>query len=482
MSRRAGHNLENNSIALAHPDGALAVLCAATFMVLLDNSIVNVALPSIQQDLEFTRGGVQWVLIGYALPFGGFLLLGGRLGDLFGTRRVFVGGLVLFATASVIGGLAVTPWMLISARVLQGLGAAALSPSAMALVIFLFPQGPTRNRALGVYAATATLGITTGMILGGVLTDLGGWRWVMFVNVPVALAALMPALSVIPAQLAVRPWPRVDLAGAATVTLGLVGLLYALERATHTGWLDRGTLAVLAISAALLTAFAMIERRVPVPLLPSVLLRSHAIRTTATVMLLKSTVGIAALFIPTMYFQQVLGYSPLTSGLAFVPGGVACTVACLTGPRLIQRLGSPKAMIVLALSLQFAGLMLMSTMPHDHSPISMIVGIAVFLVGFLWTDVALNIALSLVVTDATCGAGTGIFRAAAQLGGAIGLGVIATLVAARAPGAFIGTVDTGSLIAGLRVGLWCGAVFAVAGLAVAIVGLRSRSRTSERTA
>lgn len=474
MSLRSRTASVAEATGLTRPNTTLAVLCGATFMVLLDNSIVNVALPSMQQDLGFTSSGVQWVIIGYALPFGGFLLVGGRLGDLFGTRRIFMTGMVVFAVASMVGGLALSPGMLVAARVAQGLGAAALSPSAMALVIGLFPAGAARNRALGVYATTATLGITVGMVLGGVLTGLGGWRWVMFITAPVALAALALAPSVIPHRPPTSPRPPVDLAGAVTVTVGLVGLLYALERVTHEGWADAGVLFALLSGITLLVLFVVSQLKVRAPLLPLTVLGEPTIRSTAVVMLMKSTMGIAALFLPTVYFQEVLGYSPLESGLAFVPAGVASTAASLTGPRLVQRLGSPRVMIVLALSLQIAGLLLMSAMPSGRSPLPMIIGIAIVLVGFLWTDVALNLALSVAVSDTTRGAGTGLIRTAAQLGGAIGLGVIATLVTAYAPGTFTGNAAPDVLTDGLRLGLWCGAVFAAIGIAVALTGLRER--------
>jgi EmrB/QacA subfamily drug resistance transporter len=465
---------------LTHPNSTLAVLCGATFMVLLDNSIVNVALPSIQQDLGFTSANVQWVLTGYALPFGGFLLIGGRLGDLFGARRVFLSGLVLFAGASLAGAFAVAPWMLVGARMVQGLGAAALSPSAMALVIGLF-RGQSRNRALGVYAATATLGLTVGMVLGGVLTGLGGWRWVMFVNVPIALATLLPARSVIPPQRGMPARSPVNLTGAAAITLGLAGLLYTLQRVADSGSADPVALAVLTTSAVLLGAFWMIQLRAPAPLLPPAVLRDGAIRTTATVMLLKSTMGIAALYLPTLYFQEVLGYSVLASGLAFVPAGVASTLAGLSGPWLLDRMGSPRAMLMLSLTVQTTGLLGMSIMPANRSPIPMIVGVSLAFVGLLWADGALNVVLSLAVTDDNRGTGTGVIRTAAQLGGALGLGVIATLVTARAPDAFTATVADQVLGGGLRVGLWCSAVFAAAGAAVALVGLRGATTTNERT-
>ena len=445
------------------------MLCVAVFLVLLDNSLLNVALPSIRADLGFTGGDEQWVLTAYALPFGGFLLIGGRLGDLFGARTMFLAGLLTFTIASAVGGLAPEPWLLVAARVVQGLGAAALSPSAMALVLGLF-TGDARSRALGVYAATATLGITAGMVVGGTVTELTNWRWVMFVNVPIALLALLPARALVPDVRAAGPRPRLGLVGAVTVTGGLVALLYAVEQATRLGWTDRHVLVGLALGALLLAVFAVAQRTSSSPLIPMVLVRDATLRAAAAVMFLKSTMGIAALFLPTLYFQQARGYSPLVSGLAFVPAGVAGLIASLTGPVLIRRLGGDRRWsIVLALGIQAVGLGLMTTLPLTGTWLVLLVGTVLLLLGFMWSDVALNYTLSVRVDEATRGAGAGVFRTAAQLGGAIGLGVLATIVAARSAG------DPRSLLAGIRLGLWCGAAFAVTGLVIAAVGLRPRT-------
>jgi MFS family permease len=293
------------------PQGAaLVVVCVASFMVALDITIVNIALPSIQHDLGFAATDIQWVLTGYALPFGGFLLVGGRLGDLLGRRRVFAGGLAVFALASLAGGLAAFPWMLVAARALQGLGAAALSPAAFALVTTVFPSGAQRDRALSAYAATGALGFTCGMIASGLLTQLAGWRWVFLVTVPVAVATLLAALVVVPDPPRPPRPPRPNLVGAITITLGLAALLYALEQASQAGWGAPATQASLGGGAGFLAGFAAIERRSAAPLIPAGFFRDPTVTVVNTVMLLKSTIGIAVLFVPTLYFQQVLDYSP----------------------------------------------------------------------------------------------------------------------------------------------------------------------------
>jgi len=341
----------------------------------------------------------------------------------------------------------------------------------MALVLGLFSNGPARNRALSVYAATATLGITAGMLVGGMLVELANWRWVMFVNAPIALAALLSAVVVIPDVRPAQPRPRLDVAGAIIVTGGLVALLYALNQAVLVGWNDHYVLVALLISIVMLVSFVETERRLSAPLIPAALLRDRTIMTASMVMLLKSTIGIAVLFLPTLYFQQVRDYSPLISGLAFVPAGLASLAASLTGPRLVRRLGNPRAVIVLALALQSTGLMLMTVLPVDGPWPALLLGTVLVLVGFLWSDVALNFTLSVTVSEETRGAGTGMLRTAAQVGGAIGLGVLATIVTARRNASDL-PASPEALIAGLQTGLWCGAAFAVIGLTIAVLGLR----------
>ena len=460
--------------ARQRPQGAaLVVVCVASFMVALDLSIVNIALPSIQDDLGFAATDVQWVLTGYALPFGGFLLVGGRLADLLGRRRVFAGGLAVFALASLAGGLATLPWMLVAARVLQGLGAAAVSPAAFALLTTVFPAGVRRDRALSVYAATGALGFTSGLIASGLLTQLAGWRWVFLVNVPVAVATLLAALVVVPDPPSPTRPPRPNLVGAATITLGLAALLYALDQASHLGWGAPATQASLGVGAGLLAGFAATERRSAAPLIPPAFFRDPTLTVVNTVMLLKSTIGIAVLFVPTLYFQQVLDYSPLASALAFLPSGITAILAALTSPRLIHQLGGTWPVLVLGLSLQLTGLGLMTAMPTGGAWPVLLAGLLLTGLGFLWSEVALTVTTASRLTIHTRGLGAGVLRTAAQLGGALGIGIIAVIISARTSAAGGAAAGGSALVSGLQAGLWCGAGFTAAALVLVLTSPRS---------
>jgi MFS family permease len=309
------------------------------------------------------------------------------------------------------------------------------------------------------------------MLAGGLLTHLAGWRWMMLVNVPIALGVLLPTPAVIPATGRAARRPRLDLAGAATITVGLTALLYAAEQASQAGWAAPATLTPLTIAAALLCGFVAIERRVRAPLLPPAFFGARTVRVANLAMLLKSTVGLAGLFIPTLYFQQVLGYSPLASGLAFLPSGLAALAAGLTGPRLIGRLGGPRPLILLGLGSQLAGLLLMTALPTDGRWTLLLLGLLAVGAGFLWADVGLTISATADLTEHIRGLGAGVLRTAGQLGGALGLGVIAAIITARAhaDGDPAGTPE--ALVAGLQAGLWCGAALAAAALLLVLSGL-----------
>ena len=318
---------------------ALALLAMTQFVIVLDASIVNVALPSIGRALDFNQDDLSWVVNAYTLTFGGFLLLGGRLADLVGRRRIFIGGLILFSAASLLGGLAQSDIWLIAARAVQGLGAAIISPAALSLVTTMFAEGSERNRALGVWGAVAGSGGAAGVLLGGILTEYAGWEWVLFVNVPIGVAAAFAAPRLLP-ESRDAGIPRVfDLAGATTVTAGLALLVYALVDANNAGWGSTQTLGLIAISIVLLVAFVVIESRTSHPLMPFSIFRLRTLRGADIVGLLIGMSLFAMFFFLSLYMQQVLGYDALKTGFAYLPLALNIIVSAGVASQLVTRIG-----------------------------------------------------------------------------------------------------------------------------------------------
>jgi EmrB/QacA subfamily drug resistance transporter len=318
---------------------ALILLCSAQFVVVLDASIVNVALPTIGEALNFSEGNLPWVVNAYVLTFGGFLLLGGRLVDLLGRRRIFMGGLVLFALASLAGGLAANSGQLIAARAVQGLGAAILSPAALSIVATTFKDGAERNKALGIWGAVAGSGGAAGVLLGGVLTESLGWEWVLWVNVPIGIlaAAISPAL--IAETRDEKEVRHFDVAGAVTITLGLSALVFALLDAESAGWGSAQTIGTLAASALLLAAFVAIERRSRAPLVPFSIFRIRTITGANVVGLLIGASLFSMFFFISLYMQQVLGYSPIHAGLSYLPLAVSIILSAAFASSLVTKVG-----------------------------------------------------------------------------------------------------------------------------------------------
>src|SRR5256714_5045110 len=318
---------------------ALALLCVAQFVVVLDASIVNVALPTIGRALHFSESSLPWVVNAYVLTFGGFLLLGGRVADLIGRRRVFMSGLVLSALASLAGGLAVDSGQLIAARAVQGLGAAILSPAALSIVTTTFRDGAERNRALGVWGAVAGSGGAAGVLLGGVLTDGLGWQWVLWVNVPIGLIAAAGAPSLIAESRSDADRRHFDFAGAVSITAGLSVLVYALVDANNAGWGSAQTIGLLAAAVALIAAFVGIERRSRSPLVPFGIFRLRTLRGANVVGLLVGASLFSMFFYISLYMQQVLGYSPIKTGLSYLPLAVSIIVSAGIASQLVTRIG-----------------------------------------------------------------------------------------------------------------------------------------------
>ena len=318
---------------------ALAVLCTAFFMVVLDVAIVNVALPSIQADLGFSQSGLQWIVSAYALTFGGLLLLGGRAADILGRRRIMIGGVAVFTLASLLAGLATSPALLIAARAVQGAGAAAMTPASLSLLIETFPAGRERNTALGAWGAVGSTGGTVGLILGGVLTEKAGWEWLFFLNVPIGLAVIVAGRIVLDEASQRRCARCFDAAGAVTVTAALTLLVFALVTAGEFGWTSLHTLGLIAVAALLLGVFAAIERRTKAPVVPFALLqRPLLVASNAAGVLLGASFQ-GTIFLVTLYFQHALGYSPLQTGLAWLALSIPSLVTSGTGALLVGRIG-----------------------------------------------------------------------------------------------------------------------------------------------
>jgi EmrB/QacA subfamily drug resistance transporter len=451
----------------------LALLCAASFMAVLDTTIVSIALPSMRRGLGFTTASVQWVLNAYALAFGGLLLLAGRLADGFGRRRVFMIGLGVFGLTSIAGGSAVEPWMLVVARFCQGAGAAALAPTSLALITTSFAKGRSLNRALAAYSSMAGLGFVTGMLLGGILTEYLTWRWVLFVNAPIALAVLLGTAAVVRDD---EPRSRgtADVPGALLVTCGIGALLYGLSEGQETGWTSRPTVWLTILGVSSLGAWIVVESRSPAPLVPLSILRSRSVGAANVIVMLTSTIGVAQLFILTLYFQDVLDHSPIETGLRFVPMTVASVAAAVLSGRMVTRLGAKTTTITGLVLLVSGGLLMMQLSVEGLSP-ELLTGMVIAESGFMMAAVPMNLSATSGVGEERRGLAGGLVNTSGQLGNAWGLGVIATVVAARASALGAETTATEALVSGFRYGIAAGLLFVSLALVVAVFWLRPTS-------
>jgi EmrB/QacA subfamily drug resistance transporter len=416
------------------------VLAVAQFMVFLDETVVNVALPSIKDDLGFSQAGLAWVVNAYMLTFGGLLLLGGRLADLFGRRRLFLAGTALFAQASLLAGLAQSEGMLVGARALQGVGAALATPAALALATTLFPAGAERVKALGIWGALSGLGFASGILLGGVLTDLASWRWVFLINVPVAFAALAIVPRLV-AESRTEGRRGFDLAGAVTVTAGTTILVYALLQTAAYGWGSAATFGLLAAAAGVLGGFALIESRSTTPLIPAGFLHRRAALVPNLVQLLLGASAISSLFLLTLYVQQVLGYTPLEAGLAYLPLAASVAGATVLANRLVPRRG-PRPVASAGLAAIAAGLVVLG-----HAPVAgdyfadVLPGLVLVGAGAGLSFVSITTAALARVDEEAAGLASGLLSAAVMLGGAAGLAVLAAVASARS-GDLLGSGST----------------------------------------
>jgi EmrB/QacA subfamily drug resistance transporter len=449
---------------------ALFLLCLASFIAVVDTTIVSIALPSMRRELGFSGADAQWILNGYALAFGGLVLLAGRAGDLYGRRRLFMAGLALFAAASLIGGLSWEPWILVAARFLQGVGAAALVPASLSLLTAVFAEGEERNRAIGVYGAMAAGGFVVGMVGGGVITAFLGWRWVLFVNVPVALAALLPAKVAIPESRNERAPRSLDLAGALTATSGLGLLIYAISEVPKYGWTSTATLSFGTLGTLLMAGFVVAERRSSAPLVPLRVLGQRVVVAPNAAIFLQSMVGIAWLYVLTLHIQEVLGHGALTAGLLFTPMTLASVVAAPVAGRLATRLGV-RTTASSGLVLVAVGLLLMTPMSVRGGLVFVLCGMVVGEIGFMLSNVPLTIAGSGSAGEDERGLAAGLLNTSMQLGNAWGLGVVATVVAAASAALSGEAGGSEALVGGLRWGLYACVGFAVLALPVVLIGL-----------
>jgi EmrB/QacA subfamily drug resistance transporter len=411
---------------------ALALIVTAQFMVILDVAIVNIALPSIKSDLGFSDTGLQWVITAYAIFFGGTLLLGGRLADLLGRRRMFVAGLALFALSSLLSGFAWSAGSLVGFRALQGLGGALLAPAALSLLMTTFAEGHERNRALGIYGAASGSGAAAGVLLGGVITSYLGWSWIFFVNVPVGAAAIALTPFLLRDSRAELPHRHFDVAGAASVTGGLMLLVYALTRAASDGWSSPVTLGLLGGAAALIAAFVAIELRSRSPLLPLRIFRLRALSAANVTMALVGAVTFSEFFVLTLYAQGVLHYSAVESGVAFVAFALSVVVASNLAQAVVERIGV-RATLMTGLALATISVGLLTQVPVDGRyfpdlfPAFVLGG-----TGLGFSFVPVTIASLAGIERADAGVASGLVNTSRQIGGAIGLAAISTVAASAA--------------------------------------------------
>ena len=454
-----------------NPWVVLVLICFAQFMVILDATIVNVALPSIQADLHLSEGNLQWIVNAYTLVFGGFLLLGGRMGDLLGRKRLFLIGLVIFTGASLLDGLANSEGVLIGARSLQGLGAALISPAALSIIATTFKEGAERAKALAVWAAIAIGGSAVGLVLGGVLTQYFSWPCIFFVNVPVGIVTFVLSARLIPESRDEQVERNYDIAGAVTVTGGLMALVYAIVDAQSAGWGSTKTLGFFALAAALLVAFVLIELRTKAPLVRLSIFRIRSLLTANIAMFLAMSGMFAMFFFNTLYIQRVLGFGPLKAGVAFLPFSAGIMVSAGIASQFAPRLGV-RPVAAAGFILSTAGLILLTQLPvHGSYLTNVLPSILLSSLGMGAVFMPLTLIATTGLEDSDQGLASGLFNTSQQIGGALGLAVLSTLATSKTPS--VGS-PTANLVTGFHWAFGAGAVAMVVGLGVMVAMLRSR--------
>jgi EmrB/QacA subfamily drug resistance transporter len=448
---------------------ALYVLCLGSLMIVLDVTIVNVALPSIRQDLGFSETSLAWVVNAYLLTYGGFLLLGGRLGDLFGHRKLFLAGIALFTLASLACGLSTTQWMLVSARTVQGVGGAVASAVSLSLMMTLFTEPAERAKAMGLFGFVAAGGGSIGVLLGGVLTDLISWHWIFLVNVPIGVLVAVLSLRLLPRERGAAMSRRLDVAGAVTVTAALMLAVYAIVNGNQNGWTSAETLGLLGGAVVLLALFLGIESRVQSPLVPLGLFRLRNLRVSNLVGVLWAAAMFAWFFLSALYLQLVLGYSPLQVGLAFLPSNLIMGAFSIgLSAKLVMRFGFRKPLAI-GLLLAAAGLALFVRAPVDGTflvdvlPSMILLGVG--------AGMAFNPVLLAAMSDvepSEAGLASGLVNTSFLMGGALGLAVLASIAASRSHTLRLGGAgELSALTGGYHIAFLVGAAFAAA---AAVIG------------
>jgi len=454
---------------------ALIVLCLGDLMIVLDTTIVNVALPSIREDLGFSQTSLAWVVNAYLLTFGGFLLLGGRLGDYFGHRRMFLIGITLFTLASVACGLATTQGLLVGARAVQGLGGAVVSAVALSLIMNLFTEPGERAKAMGVFGFVLAGGGTIGVLLGGILTDTLNWHWIFLVNVPIGIAVFALSLRLLPAERGPAATGRLDVAGAVAITGSLMLAVYAIVNGNDAGWTSAQTIGLLGGAVALLALFIGLEARVKSPLVPLGLFKLRNLATANGVGVLWAAAMFAWFFLSSLYLQLVLGYSPLEVGLAFLPANLIMGAFSVgLSAKLVMRFGI-RAPLVVGLSLAAVGLLLFARAPVDGNFVVDVLP-SMILLGF-GAGMAFNPVLLAAMGDvepSESGLASGVVNTSFMMGGALGLAILASLAASRTDDLIASGEDQlVALNSGYHVAFLLGAIFAAAAAALAAALLRA---------
>jgi EmrB/QacA subfamily drug resistance transporter len=456
---------------------ALAIICVGQFIVVLDVSIVNVALPSIERGLHFSQQNLLWILSAYALIFGGFLMLGGRLADKLGRRRVFVAGVVLFSVASLFCGLATSSGWLVTARAVQGLGAAILSPAALSILMVTFKEGRERNRALSIWGAIAGAGGAVGALLGGILTQEVGWRWIFYVNVPIGSLVVVAAIFILASSRSEAEARGFDIPGAIVLTTGLVLMVFALVKSTSWGWASSKTLGCFAVAIILIAAFILIERRTESPLVPLSIFGNRSLSASNLVSLALGASVFSMFYFLSLYMQQVLGYSPLRTGVAFLVIAIGIVIAAGAAQPLVARFGIRSVMTVGMLMVCGGLIYFTQISPNGTFVGDLLPGFTISGVGLGLAFVPVTIgAVSRVAAD-QAGVASGLVTTTQQIGGAFGIAVPST-VAISVTSRFASSHGSGhaELIAGLSHGFalafWVGAAFAAVGAIVAWFGMK----------
>jgi EmrB/QacA subfamily drug resistance transporter len=458
----------------------LVLVCLAQFMVILDATIVNIALPTIQTELKFSQADLQWVVNSYTLLFGGFLLLGGRAADLLGRKRIFVAGTILFSVASLLNGLATSSEMLIAFRGLQGLGGALVSPAALSIITTTFPEGPERTKALGVWSAIAAGGGAVGLLLGGILTETLSWEWIFFVNVPIGAVAALLSARLITESKAERAG-SFDVVGAVLVTTGLLVLVYAIVKAESFGWGSARTLLLAALGLALLATFVFAETRIQGPLVRLGIFKIRSLAVANVTLLLVAGGLFALFFFATLYVQEILGFTPIEAGLAFLPVTVGIGAGAGTAQVLVKKFGV-RANAIVGMAIAAVGLFYLSRVPVDGSYAKdLLPGLLLMSFGMGNTFVPITLIATTNVDEHDAGLASGLFNTSQQVGGALGLAVLSTLAADRTVSYLAGLGHqpgpqdkAAGLVEGFQVAFTSAAILVTVGAILLALLLRSR--------